>query len=324
MAWQALWGLEPTTYRPHALHDDARAWPQTSCYVDVWIELLHARGVDPHALLAFVVATDFEGDQWTFLRPPHADLERLLGAEVQELNLWQPLPQHAREQLARGRILVVDMDTFWLPDTRGVSYQLVHGKSAIAIEAIDEAGERLRYFHNAGFYELAGADYRAALRVDVGGVAAALDPSVLSPYCELVWWPGGRTPTRAESRATLVRHAARRPRANPVEAMAARFAARDQAWLLTHGMPGLHQWAFGTLRMCGGAFELAASYLRWLDEPGLRSAADEFAAIATGCKALQFKLARAVNGKRAFDAAPVFAELAAAWARGQAALDGAL
>jgi hypothetical protein len=321
VAWTSLWGLDPVGYRPHVLHDETRAWPQTSCYVDVWIELMHARGLDPHALLAFTIATDFEGDQWTFLRPPHADLERLLGAEVQELNLWQPLPQHAREQVERGRVLVVDMDTFWLPDTRGVSYQLVHGKSAIAIEAIDEDGARLRYFHNAGFYELAGDDYRAALRV---GAGAPTDPSVLSPYCELVWWPSARAPSRADSRALLVRHAARRPAANPIEAMAARFVARDQAWLLEQGLPGLHQWAFGTLRMCGGAFELAASYLRWLDEPGLVAAADEFAGIATGCKALQFKLARAVNARRALDAAPAFAELATAWTRGQAALDGAL
>ncbi len=318
MAWQALWGLEPVGYRAHALHDDARAWPQTSCYVDVWIELLHARGADPHALLAFTVATDFEGDQWTFLRPPHADLARLLDVDVQELNLWRPVEVHAREQVARGRILVVDMDTFWLPDTRGVSYQLTHGKSAIAIEAIDVEAQRLRYFHNAGFYELAGDDYRGALRLDGGA------PEALSPYCELVRWPDGQLPTRAASEALLRHHAARVPTANPIDAMAARFEALDAAWLRDAGMPGLHAWAFGTLRMCGGAFELAASYLTWLDAARFSDVTVEFATIAIGCKALQFKLARAVNGKRELDASASFANLAAAWARGQAALREAL
>ncbi|MEZ4368914.1 MAG: DUF1839 family protein [Kofleriaceae bacterium] len=311
MALTSLWGLDPASYAPHALHGAERAWPETSCYVDVWIELCAARGVDPHAILGFAIATDLEADQWTFLRPPHGDLDELLGARVHELNLWRPLAEHAVEQIARGRILVVDMDSFWLPDTRGVSYQLTHGKTAIAIEAIDVDGERLRYFHNAGYFELGGADFRGALRTE--GTA----PEVLSPYCELVDWSAPRTPTRDNAWRVLRRHAARRPTTNPVDALAARFAARDGAWLREAGLPGLHAWSFGTLRMAGAAAELVASHLRWLDGARLEVAAAAFDEASMGCKALQFKLARSLVSGRAVDAAGAFASIAAAWQRGQ-------
>ena len=38
-------GLAPAgPYVPHPLHDSGRDWPETNCYVDLWIELLHGRG----------------------------------------------------------------------------------------------------------------------------------------------------------------------------------------------------------------------------------------------------------------------------------------
>jgi len=41
------------------------------------------------------VAIDFEGDQWTFFKPPHEDLKALYGIDVQELYVWRPLLEHA-------------------------------------------------------------------------------------------------------------------------------------------------------------------------------------------------------------------------------------
>jgi hypothetical protein len=46
---------------------------------DVWIELLHAMDLEPHAMLAFTLAVDFEGDQWTFFKPTPGDLWALYG-----------------------------------------------------------------------------------------------------------------------------------------------------------------------------------------------------------------------------------------------------
>ena len=66
--------LEPALYQRHRLHTQERSWAETNCYVDIWIELLHAWGFEPIAALPFTVAIDFEGDQWTFFKFPHADL----------------------------------------------------------------------------------------------------------------------------------------------------------------------------------------------------------------------------------------------------------
>ena len=68
-----------------------RAWPESNCYVDLWIELLHAAGAEPLAALRFTLAVDVEGDQWTFFKFPLADLEALYGVSVFELNVWRPL-----------------------------------------------------------------------------------------------------------------------------------------------------------------------------------------------------------------------------------------
>ena len=64
--------LDPARHTRHELHDLDRDWPETNCYVDLWIEVLHAAGLDPHAMLPFVFAIDVEGDQWTFVKPPLA------------------------------------------------------------------------------------------------------------------------------------------------------------------------------------------------------------------------------------------------------------
>ena len=39
--------LTADTFVPHPLHATERSWTETNCYVDVWIEVLHALGLDP-------------------------------------------------------------------------------------------------------------------------------------------------------------------------------------------------------------------------------------------------------------------------------------
>ena len=87
--------------------------------------------------LAFTLALDFEGDQYTFYKFSHSDLRDLYGLDVQEINIWKPLVEHAVEQVALGRVLIPEVDSFWLPDTDGVSYQIEHVKTSIAIQDID-------------------------------------------------------------------------------------------------------------------------------------------------------------------------------------------
>jgi hypothetical protein len=87
--------LDPNTYSRHLIHSENRMWVETNCFVDVWVELLHAWGFEPIAALPFTLAIDFEGDQWTFFKFPFTDLYQLYGLDVQELAImWKPLIGH--------------------------------------------------------------------------------------------------------------------------------------------------------------------------------------------------------------------------------------
>ena len=58
-----LWDLDPDVYARHRLHQDDRAWPESNCYVDLWVELLHTFGTEPLAGLAFTLGVDVDGHQ---------------------------------------------------------------------------------------------------------------------------------------------------------------------------------------------------------------------------------------------------------------------
>jgi hypothetical protein len=306
--------LDAAAYARHALHADDRVWVEKNCYVDIWIELVHALKLDPVAMLPFVLALDFEGDQWTFFKPPHDELRELYGLDVQELNVWRPLAAHAQEYLGAGKLISTEADAFYLPDTAGTDYKRQHTKTTIVIQDFDLERRRLGYFHNAGYYALEGDDFVSLFRV-----GAAPDPTFMPLFAEAVRVDRVvRRPSdelRALSRALVRKHLARRPADNPVARFGQRFAA-DLPWLTAEGLAFYHAWAFSTVRQLGAAFELAALHLRWLGDAPLAPAADAFARVSDGAKAFILKAARAVNGKRALDAGPMFEEMAASWQAG--------
>jgi hypothetical protein len=320
----SLLGADPASYAPHAVHAASdRTYVETNCYADVIIELLHARGDEPLAAIGSTVRLDFEGDQWTFFKPDPGDLERLYGVDVHEMQPYRALPDQIADQLAAGRTMTVELDAWFLPDTAATSYRREHVKTTIAPEAIDREAEVLRYFHNAGLYELSGEDYRGIFRLD-----GPIDPEILPPYVELVRFDAGLRLSgqalRDAARTLLRRHLALRPATNPF----ARFGAALERDLpaLRDGDPALyHAYAFATVRMVGSGFELLSAEVEWLFGAGGddSSAADAVAAmgeIVDGCKLLSLKLAR----RRAFDPAPVIDSLAAAWERATGGLDAAL
>jgi hypothetical protein len=264
---------------------------------------------------------DFEGDQWTFFKPPLEELWELYGIDVQEMSVWRPLVEHAVEQLGAGKIICTEADAYWLPDTAATDYRRQHTKTTIALANLDLDGQWLGYFHNAGYYELSGEDFRRLFRID-----ATADPSFMPLFAELV-----RIDRRLQrppqalaacSLALLRKHFARRPLANPLERFGERLA-RDLPELQSAGLARYHAWAFAGIRQAGSAFELAAAHLRWLAGFGLATllpAAESFETIAQGNKALILKGARAVNARKPLDAAPLVRDMAQAWDRGMAAL----
>lgn len=305
-----LLGLDPAAYNPSRLHSPDRTFRETNCYVDLWIELLHAQGIDAESAMAFTCVVDFEGDQWTFFKPPAEDLEQLFGIDVHEMQLYRPLPEHIAEQLRAGRTMTIEADSFYMPDRVATSYRREHVKSSIAIEAIDPDEQKLRYFHGPGYYELSGEDYRGVFRL---GRAYAED--VLPPFVEIVRFdaaPRLRGPDlRDQAIAILRRHLGRRPRRNPWLAFGERLA-KDFPALLASTDRDYHAYAFATVRQCGAAFELAQSFVQWIaDSPNVHAlaAADFLGRQVDGAKALLMKLAR----RRAFDPEPTIRRLSEDW-----------
>jgi hypothetical protein len=297
MAAVCFAALDPVTYRPHALHALQRNWPETNCYVDLWIELLSTLGCEPAAALGFTVAQDFEGDQFTFFKFPPEDLAALFGVRVQELAIYDRIESHALEQLRRGRLVLVEVDSFYLPDTRGTSYRATHGKTTIALNRLDSAGRRLQYFHNAGYFVLSGDDFDGIFRQDLSN-----RPELLFPYIEFVKIETDRRSNSLakDAIAILARHVQVRPKENPLRAYQTVFAAQ-LAQLIERPMEFFHLYAFNTLRQCGANFELLGDHLAWLEaqgETGLTDAVLDCREIASGAKSMQFQLARAVSRKR--------------------------
>ena len=274
-------------HSPHPLHAPDRVWPETNCYVDLWIELLHVRGLVPEAMLGFTLRQDFEGDQFTFFKPPSTEIEALYGLSVEELAIYKGLEHHASVQTALGRPVLVEVDAIHLPDTARTTYGHEHSKTTIGILGLDPEARTLDYLHNAGRFILSGADY--------GGVFA---PSVLPPYAEFVKRTGETLARRSLPGAAihLLRgHHLRAPRTNPIRAFQA--ALRGNADALVHQSLSLfHRYAFSTTRQLGANFELLASHLAWLSVEGavdLGAAAASAQLLAQNAKTFQFQLARA-------------------------------
>ena len=321
----AIKGLDPAAYARSTLHAESCVWVEKNCYVDIWIEVIHALGLEPRAIVPFVVAVDFEGDQWTFFKPPHNELWDLYGIDVQEMNAWRPLLEHALEHLAAGKLISTEADAFWLPDTSGTDYRRQHTKSTIVLNDLDLRQRTLGYFHNAGYYRLEGEDFARTFRLD-----QPHDPTFMPLFAELVRID--RVVRRPAAELVTLscelwrRHLRRVPQTNPVRRFQERFE-RDLPAIQDQGLGYYHAWAFGTIRQLGAAFELATLNLRWLAAhgvAGLESAAGAFEQLSTTNKTFILKGARATNSRKPFDGQPMFDAMASAWQSGLDALQRAL
>lgn len=290
-----LLGLTPETRLGKRLHADNRIWLETNCYIDLWIELLPAFGLDAEAALSFTVRQDYEGDHFTFFKFPPEDLQTLFGLAVQELAIYDSVESHTLEQLRRGRPVLIEVDSHFLSDA--ADYHRAHAKTTIAAVALDRAARRLGYFHNTGYHVATGEDYDALFRPPVDS---------MFPYVEFVKRDVEPLKGKALLQASLGllrRHLGQRPAHNPVAAWRQdidrhieKLAMRDMAYF--------HLYAFNLPRQLGANFEMLASYLDWLGaqgEGGLEAAMTAARRIAESAKAIQFQLARMAH-RRKFDA----------------------
>ncbi|MET3373551.1 hypothetical protein ABIC89_002613 [Variovorax boronicumulans] len=316
-----LANLDAKEYKCHALHSDDVVWREKNCYIDVWIELLHAHGLAPEAMLPFVIGIDFEEDQWTFCKPSHDDLYEIYGVMVNELTVWRPLLEHALEHMSRGSFIITEAPAFWLPDTASTDYRQNHTKTSIAFSHIDAVRQRMGYFHNAGHFFLSGEDFIQLFQLD-----ASTHPVCLPLYAESVRFGHGPSvpadALRAASRTLWRKHLKRAPSSNPVLRFARRFAL-DLPAMREQGLAHYNAWAFATVRQLGAAFELAAQSLQWLGNGGEAEcpvAAQAFMQIALDAKAMIFKGARAIMLNRPLDPLTGLEKSAASWETGLQAL----
>ncbi len=288
--------LRPQDYQPHALHAASRMWPETNCFMDLWIEIVHASGQSPEAMLAVTLAQDFEGDQFTFFKVPLEDLEALYGISSTELAIYDRVEDHIAVQIARGRLAVVELDSYFLPDTQGVGYHQDHGKTSVAINRLDIAGRSMDYFHNGGFYPLSGDDFDGLFQRNAGP-----DAPLFLPYTEFSKFPvqpKSALHVHECAQSLLCKHFARRPQRNPIAAFADVFPAQAEA-VADRPFGFFHKYAFNTLRQFGANFELCAAHLEWLGQ-GQRfdTAVASALRISEIAKSTQFNLARAVSRRK--------------------------
>ncbi|TSE00389.1 DUF1839 family protein [Skermania sp. ID1734] len=302
-----LINVDPDDYRAHPIHGDGRIWPETNCYVDLWVEVLHSLGMDPLPVLAPALAADFDGRQWKFLKVQPEDLFDLYGIEVGEMNVWKPVLEHISDNCEAGILSTVEVDGYWLPDTSGTSYRREHTKTTVVPNYVDTGRRVLEYFHNGGYYRLVDADF--------DGLFGAFSRA-MPPYVEQVFLGRGKPGANYDVGIALAhKYLERRPKENPVAEMGA-FVIDQIPWLASEGIDVFHDWSFGTLRQCGATAEIAADFMRYLDARGVSDAdhaARAFDSVAGALKAIQFQVARAANGRGASSLPDAFDHAAQAW-----------
>jgi hypothetical protein len=302
----SLLGLDPATYQPHPVHRADFGYPETNCWTDVIIELLHAHGREPLAGLGCTLALDHEGDQFTFFKPRPDELEALYGVDVHELQPYRSLRSHIDSQIAQGRTLIVEVDGWWLPDTAGTSYRHDHVKTAIAVDTLTD--DKLVYFHNAGLHVLDGED-----------LERVLVPDVLPGYVEVVRFDLDR-PTDSElpmvARELLRENLLRRPSRSPFVAFGEQLG-RELDEVIALSPEQVHVFAFATTRMAGAAMALAAAHVRYLLGEAGAQAADAFDAVSATTRTLTMRLMR----RKPFDPSALVESLTTDWSRGHDLLD---
>jgi hypothetical protein len=303
--------LDPAHYQGSDLHGLDRDWPETNCYNDVWIEVLSTLGHQPAAAFGFKLCQDFEGDQITIFKVRQSDLQRLYCIAVHELALYDTLLVHSLRQLQLGRLVLVEVDAFYLPDTK--SYRTEHTKTTIGINAIDSAARTLEYFHGPGYFSLNNADFDGILgiRQPVGSVS-------LFPYAEFVRFLGPSRPDNlvaADAISILQDYRDQVPEASPIVAF--RRGLERHCDGLAEGTIDFDAYAFNTVRQLGANFELMASHFDWLTKSGLIDLAAPSASarrISTLSKTLLFQLARLASRRKTRDFNVILDDLGQAYA----------
>ena len=237
--------------------------PRPTATRDILIELIHARGDEPLAVMGFTVRMDFEGDQWTFFKPPPEDLEELFG-DRHPRDAALPAAAAADRRADRRRA-DDDRRARLLVSARHRGDELSQrAREDLGDRRGDRPGRRapaLLPQHQPARARRRGLPRRLPAR-------ARRSPTTSSPRT-----PSSSASTtaracsgeelRAAARELLRGHLERRPATNPFERFGEQLA-HDLPTLLEGDVADYHDYAFATVRMFGSAFEITASHVDWL------------------------------------------------------------
>jgi hypothetical protein len=139
-------------------------------------ELLHGLGLRAACDAALHARIDFEGDQWTFFKPPLVDPPRALRHGRPGARRLAPLPLHIAEQLEQGRPVLVELDSYYCPTPRA---PLPPRAPEVGCGGQRDRHDRgyFGYFHNQGYYEAQGEDFRELFQEDGPGTSACCRPT---------------------------------------------------------------------------------------------------------------------------------------------------
>ena len=316
----SLFGLDPATYVPHAVHAGRPDVPRD--------QLLHRH---PHRAAPRARRRAAGGDGFT-------GPDRLRGRPVDVLQAAARRPRgalrdrHPRDAAVPAAAGPDRRAARRRPDDDRRARRLVpagHGGDELPHRARQDVGrsprrstvdgERLRYFHNAGAVRARGRGLPR--RLPPRRAPFRRRPAALHRARPLRRRPAARAATELRAaRASCSRgHLAAAPADNPFDRFGARLAA---------DLPGLLDGRRGRAttptpsRPSGWpapASSLLASHVDWLlGERGARPRRPRWTRIVEGCKVLCFKLAR----RRQFDPQPYAAARGGGWDEAMTALDG--
>ena len=262
--------LDAATYQRHALHAEDRVWVEKNCYVDIWIEVLHALGLraagDAAVRRRASTSKAISGRSSSRRTTSCCDL---YGVDVQELNVWRPLLEHARRaprrrqaDLDRGRRVLAARHRGHRLPARSTPRRRSSSRTSISTSS-----------GSATSTTPATTRSRARTSRRLFRVGAAPDPTFMPLFAELVRIdrvvkrPAAEL--RAMSRALLARHLARRPADNPVRALRRSASRRDLPGLTDEGPR--RSITRGRSRRCASSarrWSCLQLHLRWLERSG--------------------------------------------------------
>ena len=161
-------------------------------------------GVAPEAMLGFTADAGFRG------RPVHllqgaarGSRSALRHPRARSLPSTTRVERHVEEQIARGRLCLVEMDSFFMPDTqRRRPTGSEHGKTTVAINRLDRRGQRARLFPQWRLFPARRRGFRRAVSAASDGKRRAV--SALYGICTIPGKAGRRRAICARRRGDLL------------------------------------------------------------------------------------------------------------------------